>query len=143
MQTAIVFASQYRMHGRRTEDRHSISRYVVARVRRGTKCTRKPGRYSDLLDRTLTCAEGKKLARKTANPWRVDAAEARRVVSPAFKLDLEAWIAALPAPLRDYAVLAVGGADRETIQRSMGIERTTFWSYRRRLKRLWQEYIAT
>ena len=143
MQTAIVFASQYRMHGHRTEDRHSISRYVVARVRRGTKCTRKPGRYSDLMDRTLTCAEGKKLARETENLRHVDAQPSRRAVSPSFRLDLAAWIDALPAPLRDYAVLAVGGADRETIQRSMDIKTTTFWSYRRRLKRLWQEYIAT
>ncbi len=52
VQTAIVFESQYRTHGGRTEHRHSIARNIAYRVKLGRSSTRTHGRNADLLDRT-------------------------------------------------------------------------------------------
>ncbi len=135
VQAAIVFESQYRTHGGRTEHRHSIARYIARRVKLGRSCTRPHGRNADLLDRTQ---------RRTGPQREVDClstlehVRAGREISESFRLDLLGFIDSLTDTLKQYALLLYHGTPGAVIPQTMGVHASTITRYRRQLRRRWE-----
>ncbi len=118
VQVCAVMAQQYAKHGGRITYAYTLVWQTAYRVTAGHSSTRTRCHNADMLDRS----PGRTICpQREQGEFRPDTRPARREVSPAFRLDVEAWVNTLPPRLREYATLACRGTPDADIQRIMGI----------------------
>ena len=120
VQTARYYESQWRLHGQRVENRWSIARCVLSRVKRGRSCTR-GFRNADPLDRTYRKSGPKRENCRHTIGKALAGVEARAEISPDLRTDLESWLQALPAPQRELALSFAAGESAESIAKREGM----------------------
>jgi hypothetical protein len=134
-QVAIVFQGQYKLHGKRTEDRYSIARYVFCRVKSGRSCTRPSGHNADPMDRIAfyRCTGPRRIVWRWEVAKLLREAPARRSEATDLRLDYTEWLEKLPPFEKRLAREFLTGASSAEIARRLGVCRNTVHRYRRRL----------
>jgi DNA-directed RNA polymerase specialized sigma24 family protein len=132
-QAALIYCRQYEQHGKRVEDRYSIARTVLHRVKRGTQCTRDGCKNADLLDRTDRKSGPKREECRRTVTFALLDAPAWPELPVDCHLDLAAWLAQLPPAHRKIAEQFLAGATTADIANQYGVQVSTAGKWRREL----------